>query len=308
MKAPRATSPPALWSSAVPLAVLLALSGGCRIPGLGGPVSASLADSRQLSEQGMAALERGQQVDAERLLAKAVEVCPTNAEARRDHAESLWQRGARAEAITELEEACHLTPDNAALRVRQAEMRLAMGQLALARAAAEQAVHLDPKSPAAWTTHGRVMRAAGDLAQALADYHRALGYLPYDRHVLLETAELYRQMNQPQRALETLQNLADTYNTPAEEPPQVLYLMGLAYVALHRYDDGVESFAAVANRQRPTPETLYRLAQAQWLAGHPTEAVATARQVLTLDPRYQPARELLDRIDLAARSPSPLRR
>ena len=109
----------------------------------------------------------------------------------------------------------------------------------------------------------------------------------------LEVAELYRQMNQPQRALETLQNLADTYNTPAEEPQQVLYLMGLAYVALHRYDDGVQSFAAAAGRERPTPEILYRLAEAQWLAGHPAEAAATAQRVLALDPQHQPSRELL---------------
>ena len=38
-------------------------------------------------------------------------------------------------------------------------------------------------------------------------------------------------MNHPERALETLQSLADCY-TPAEEPQQVLYLSGLAYLAL----------------------------------------------------------------------------
>ena len=149
------------------------------------------------------------------------------------------------------------------------------------------------------------MRAAGDLRQALADYQRALGYVPYDQHVLLEVAELYRQMNQPQRALETLQNLADTYNTPAEEPQQVLYLMGLAYVALRRYDDGVESFAAAAARDSPPPEILYQLAQAQWLAGHAAEAAATAQRVLAMDPRHQPSRELLDRHGLA-NAPAPI--
>ena len=105
---------------------------------------------------------------------------------------------------------------------------------------------------------GRVIYAAGDLQQALADYHRALSYAPYDQHLLLDVAELYRQMNQPQRALETLQALAETYNTPAEEPPRVLYLLGLSQVALKRYDDAVESFAA-ASRDKPTPEVLYQL-------------------------------------------------
>ncbi len=137
-------------------------------------------------------------------------------------------------------------------------MHLAMGQLSLARGAADKAVNLNPRLPAAWTARGRVIYAAGDLQQALADYHRALSYAPYDQHLLLDVAELYRQMNQPQRALETLQALAETYNTPAEEPPRVLYLLGLSQVALKRYDDAVESFAA-ASRDKPTPEVLYQL-------------------------------------------------
>jgi tetratricopeptide (TPR) repeat protein len=269
-------------------------------------VSDSLANSRQLSQQGIAALDCGQQSAAERLLAKAVEACPTNAEARRDYAECLWQRGARPEALAQLEEACRLTPADAALRVRQAEMHLTMGQLSLARAAAEKSINLGPRLPAAWAVRGRVMRAAGDLQEALADYHRALGYAPCDQRVLLDVAELYRQMNQPQRALETLQDLADTYNTPAEEPPQVLYLLGLAQVALKRYDDAVESFAA-AGRDKPTPEILYQLAQAQWLAGHPTEAAATAEKVLAMDPRHQAGRELIARIAAAQQPPGLLR-
>ncbi len=307
MKATRATLPPAPLPCAAVLVMLAMLAGGCRIPGLGGPVSDSLANSRQLSQQGVSALDRGMQSDAERLLAKAVNACPTNPEARRDYAECLWQRGARTEAVAQLEEACRLTPGDATLWVRHAEMRLAMGQLAPARAAAETAVNLNPRSPAAWAVRGRVTRDAGDLQRALADFHRALGYAPYDRRVLLEVAELHRRMNQPQRALETLQSLADTYNTPAEEPQQVLYLTGLAYVALNRYDDGVESLAAAA-RERPTPEILYRLAEAQWLAGNPARAAITAEQALAIDPQHQPSRELLHRIELAGRSQTPLQR
>ena len=113
-----------------------------------------------------------------------------------------------------------------------------------------------------------------------------------------KSAELYRQLNEPQRALQTLQSLAETYS-PGEEPGQVLYLMGQAYVALGRYDDAVESLSAAVTRETPTAEMYCRLGEADLLAGHPDEAAAAARQALMLQPQHQPSRALLDRIELA---------
>jgi tetratricopeptide (TPR) repeat protein len=280
------------------VSLLALLAGGCRIPGLRGPVSDSLATSRQLSQQGTAALERGQQQEAEGVLAKAVKACPADPDARRYYAEALWLRGARTEAVAQLEETSRLLPDDATVRVRLAQMYAAMGQLDPARRYAEQAVALNPKLAAAWATRGAVVQTSGELRQALADYHRALGYAPDDRQILIEIAELYRRLNEPQRALETLQTLADTYSS-GEEPQQVLYLLGLAYVAQRRYDDGVESLAAAAARDKPTPEILFRLGEAQWLAGRPADAAAALRQALAVDARHQPSRELLTRMEVA---------
>jgi len=209
------------------LAVVLS---GCQMPGREGAVSRSLATCRHLSQQGVAALEREQVQQAETLLGKAVAACPIDPEARRHYAEALWRGGARPEAITQLDEACRLASEDATLRVRLAEMHLLVGQLEPARQSAQQALDLNPKLPAAWAIRGRVMLVGGQPQEALADFHRALGYAPGDRQILLEVAELYRQLSWPQRALATLHSLADTYS-PGEEPQQVLYLMGLAYTA-----------------------------------------------------------------------------
>ena len=210
---------------------LVLLLGGCRLPGWEGPVSRSLADCRRLSQQGMAALDRGEQEKAKTLLAQAVNACPVDAEARRRYAEALWRRGAQKEAIAQLEAAGRVTPDNAALWTRMAEMQLAANQVASAGQTAERALDLDSKLPGAWAVRAGVRRAAGKPQEALADYLRALGYTPNDRAMLREVAELYRQLNQPERALQTLQNLTETYS-PGEEPADCLYLTGLAYVAL----------------------------------------------------------------------------
>ena len=127
---------------------------------------------------------------------------------------------------------------------------------------------------------------------------QVLSYAPKDRAILLEIAELHRQLNQPQRALQTLQTLADTYS-PGEEPGHVLYLTGLAYTALGRYDEGRDSLAAAVKRERPTAEMLCRLGEVELVAGHSAAALDAARQALNLEPRHQPSRELLGRIKLA---------
>jgi tetratricopeptide (TPR) repeat protein len=271
---------------------------GCRLPFREGPVPQSLTECRRLSQQGVTALERGEQSKAETLLAQAVAACPVDAEARRHYAESLWRRGVRQDAIAQLEEAGRLAGDDATLWARLAEMRLDNGQPELARQDAEQALKLDPKLASAWAIRGGVSRAAGRPHEALTDYLRALSYAPKDRAILQEIAELHRQLNQPERALQTLQTLADTYS-PGEEPGQMLYLTGLAYMALGRYDEGRESFSAAVLHGKPTAEMLCRLGEAELLAGHAAEAADAARRALALEPQHQPSRELLGRIELA---------
>jgi tetratricopeptide (TPR) repeat protein len=279
------------------LAVLL---GGCRLPGHNVPISQPLATCRQLTRQGVTAMERGQPQQAEELLAKAVKSCPTDSEARRYYAEALWQRGARQDAITQLKEAGRQAGEDAALEARLAEMHLAMGNVELARQSAEHAIDLNPKLAAAWAMRGRVMRVTGQPQQSLIDWHRALDYAPDDRSVLTDLAELHRQLNQPQRALQTLQSLADTY-PPGEEPQQVLYLVGMAYMALDRYQDAVENLSAAAVRDKPSPELLYCLGEAQLSCGRPAEAASAAQYALALQPNHRPSQELLGRIELAAR-------
>jgi tetratricopeptide (TPR) repeat protein len=280
--------------------LLVACLAGCRLPGLEGPVSKSLAASRQYSQQGVAAIEAGRWSEAQDLLAKAVKCCPENPEAHRHHAEALWHAGQRAGAIAEMENALALVGDDVSLHVRLAEMRLATGQLEPAAREAEAALDLDPKSAASWAARARVMRAAGQREAALADCHRALGYAPNDRVLLLEMAELYRELNQPQKSLSTLHSLIDTY-APGEEPQQAVYLQALAYQAMGRHEDAADAFALALTRGEATPELLCQLAESQSRVGRLPEAVAAAERALALDPGHQPSRLLLGRLGIARR-------
>jgi len=283
------------------------LSCGCRWIRREGPISESLATSRQLTQRGIAAAQRGRADKAESLLADAVKACPADLAARRQYAEVLWRRDARPEAIAQLQAAVRLNSEDATLLVRLAQMQLESGQLEAAWQNAEAALDINPKLASAWAARGRVMRAIGRHRQALADYHRSLGLAPGNQEILLEVAELNQHLGRPQRALATLHALADTYS-PGEEPQRVLHLTGLAYMALGRHQEGIEKLAAALIAGDATAEMYYHLGEAQLLAGHPLQAAEAARQALALEPHHPQSVELLGRLGLAAQGQDPPRR
>jgi tetratricopeptide (TPR) repeat protein len=270
-----------------------------------------LTASRKLSSEGNELLEQKNPELAERKLADAVKTCPTDCDARGYYAEVLWLRNAQADAVAQLEEACRLKPDSE-LRVRLAEMYLEMGRVEEAGRQIDQTLSQNPKLAAAWRVRGRVLRSTGDrllaagnreqaresYLQALADLHKAAGFDPKDRQVIGETAAVYRSLGQPQRALECMHSLLDTYS-PGEEPQQVLYWMGMDYLARQRYDDAVTSLTTALSRDRPTPELLYGLAEAQYRSGRLEEAAGALQEALAINPRHAPSRQLLAEIQLA---------
>ena len=172
---------------------------------------------------------------------------------------------------------------------------------------ADEALTLDPKFAAAWTLRGRVAGAAGQQRQALADYQRSLGYSPGDRDVAILVAETYRQLNEPERALLTLQAAADEYSR-GEEPQQVLYLEGLALAALGRYDEAARSLAQAARADRPTSEILCHLAEAELLSGNLAKAHASVEEALAIDPNHAASRALWTRMAAAHDPQRPIAR
>ncbi|MCX7427720.1 MAG: tetratricopeptide repeat protein [Planctomycetia bacterium] len=171
------------FRSAGLLVLMGACSAGCRLPGVEGPVSKSLATSRQYSQQGVAAIEAGRWVEAQDVLAKAVKSCPTDPEARRHHAEALWHIGQQAKAVGELEEAIAMVGDDVSLHVRLAEMRLAMGQLDPAAREAEAALDLDPQPQKSLSMLQSLIDtyAPGEEPQRVV-YLQALAYQAMGRH------------------------------------------------------------------------------------------------------------------------------
>ncbi len=250
--------------------VVVAGGSGCRLVDRRGPVPPELADARRLCNEGLAAADRADYDRAEGLLEEAVRNCPVDVDARRHYADVLWQRGDRTEAIAQVAKALELSPADPGLCVKAGGMYLDLGLFNEADRLAAEAVHLAPQSAEAWRLHGRVALARGQPEPALADFHRALALMPEHRETLLDTAEAYRRLDRPQRALATLAVLGETYG-PDDLPGEVLVLEGLAQEALGRRGDAVESYRRAVALEGAPAEAAARLAA---LEQQPVEVMA----------------------------------
>lgn len=266
------------YPRALPCVLLIALAAcGCATLRRKQAAPDAVAACRQLSREGVAALERGDCPRAQTLLEEAVSASPSDVDARRQLAEVLWLAGARQEAVVHMEAAVRLDERHAPTMVRSGEMLLALGAVDKALKRAERAMALDPTLPSAWSLRGRVFRRQGDDERALADFHQALRYNPHAPDALLEVAELQYQLGRPQRALASVQYLLDAY-APGDEPRRALWLQGLAYQAIERRQDAVASLYAASTHGPADPELLFQLARAQSAAGDPASAAISARQ------------------------------
>jgi tetratricopeptide (TPR) repeat protein len=261
-------------SCAAAAIAIASVGSGCRLMPRG-PVPQDLATARRLSNEGLAAADRNDLVRAEGLLERAVKSCPTDVDARRHYADVLWKRGEHLEAVRQIAAALELSPGDVGLCIDGGRMYMELGLLDDADRLAATAVRAAPRSADAWHLHGQVALARGRSEDALADFHRALSIVPDDREVLLATAEVYRRLDRPQRALATLGILGETYG-PNGTPPSVLALEGMALESLGRPADALEAYRQAVARGGATPEIEKRLAALS--SGPPTGEPAVIRR------------------------------
>ena len=113
-----------------------------------------------------------------------------------------------------------------------------------------------------------------------------------------ETAAVYRSLGLPQSALESMQSLAETYS-PGDEPQQVLYLTGLDYMALQRYDDAAAASCPPPSRRPAVAGIAILPGQAQYRGGHAQKAAESLQRALVIDPQHLLSRQLLGQIEVA---------
>jgi len=238
----------------------LPTASGCRLVNRHGAVpQQQLAEARRLSNEGLSAADQHDLAGAEALLGQAVKRCPTDIDARRHYAAVLWQRGERMKAVEQINEALRLAPDDVPLCLAGGRMTMELGLLDDADRLAAAALRTAPQSADAWHLRGQVELARGRDEAALADFHHGLAIAPDDRGLLLDTAEVYRRLGRPRRALSTLAALGESYGAQ-QTPGLVLALEGMALEALGRPDDARDSYQAAIARGGAPADTAERLA------------------------------------------------
>jgi tetratricopeptide (TPR) repeat protein len=239
---------------------IVAMGSGCRLVNRHSAVpQQQLAEARRLSNEGLSAADQQDLAGAETLLSQAVKRCPTDIDARRHYASVLWQRGERMEAVEQINEALRLAPEDVPLCLAGGRMTMELGLLDDADRLAIAALHAAPQSADAWHLRGQVSLARGQDETALAEFHHGLAIAPDDRGLLLDTAEVYRRLGRPRRALSTLAALGESYG-PQQTPGLVLALEGMALEALGRTDDARDSYQAAIARGGAPADTAERLA------------------------------------------------
>lgn len=238
--------------------------------------------ARQLSQQGMDALDRGQIEEAEQHFADALNRCPANVNARCKLADCLWKRGASYDAIDHLSEALAMSGhDDTQILVRLGQMKLDVGDIGQAQQLVGKALHSSPDDPAAWQLHGSIRYQQGHYLESLASYQRSLSHDPDNVETQLAIAEIYHHLDRPGRTLSTLMRVERSV-PPSQRSQRLLVLKGTAFNRLQRHEEAADALVMAINAGEPTSELMEQLAVAQFHAGQYQQARQTIRNALPL--------------------------
>jgi tetratricopeptide (TPR) repeat protein len=134
---------------------------------------------------------------------------------------------------------------------------------------------------------------ASDRERALPLLEQAARTSPDDSEVLLYLAELYRNGGQDDKAIPLYRRAMRI------DPTQVTASVGLGAILFQRgeYREAIPLWQDALAKNSGLVLVGTNLAMAQWRAGDPRAARETIRKIVDLSPGFQPARDLLKRLE-----------
>ena len=258
----------------------------------------NLAQSRQWTQGGLAALDNGKLDQAANCFNRALEFAPKDRRIRSHLAKTYAQRGEIEQAIGQMQRAIESTHDPY-LIVELGELYLENEQWLPAMRQAEIALSMDRKLPDAWALKGRVQLAKGNYSAALPFFQRAMGLDTSQHDVHFDMANTYQKMGRPMRALATLEQLLAKY--PVDQQPEpVLIAKGNALLEVQQVNEAIHLLTRTCRLPGASSEAFEHLCKAQVLANQHSDARTTINRAIALFPtqnRLQKLAKQLERVD-----------
>lgn len=231
--------------------------------------------AREMTYDGIDALQRGRTLEAQELFTKAAQTAPADQRIRAELARTLSQNGETQRAIAEMQQAVQLSGGDASYHVELGQLYVQTGQLDLARRESELALRNNRRLASAWALRGQVEKELGQLERSRTSLHRALVHDQDLNEARFRLAQVYFDLDQPQQSLSILDGLLRRCDANAI-PSAYLLLDAKALAELGQLDASVEVLAQAADDPQPAPEVLLELSRIQVLRGD----FANARRTL----------------------------
>ncbi|MEM7474221.1 MAG: tetratricopeptide repeat protein [Planctomycetota bacterium] len=276
------------------LALCLCFGSGCRTLRRGRDAR-NLGAARQLSLRGAALLQQEHYAEASPVFEEALLLSPADERAQWGMAEVLWRAGKREEAIQHQQAAIELSGDNPDLLVRLGEMHLELGNLPKALQQAELVLRENRQHEGAWALQGRIRREEGRNQDAMDCYQRALIYNPNNVKARIAVADIYRDLGKPQRALATIEWLADSQLESI--PARAWMLKGQALADLDQPADAGRCLKEAMLCADEDCDLLLDLAQLQYAKGNLADARICLGRALQNNPQNPQALTLQQAFD-----------
>lgn len=253
--------------------------------------------ARSLSLRGAEALQQRKYEDAESLFVEALRRSPNDERAQWGYAEVLWQREQRDSAVEHMAQAAALSGSNPDLLVRLGQMHLERNDFTKAKEFADAALRSRRSDPTAWALKADVHRCVGQTEEAISCYQRAMVYRPDWPEVQVTVADLYRSTQRPQRALATLDRMADK-RSETQVPPRAYLVRSQALADMGEREAAIMCLRSAAGRLAPDQsELLYEFAAQQFSLGDLVEARLCLGRVLQREPGNSTAQQLQSELD-----------
>jgi tetratricopeptide (TPR) repeat protein len=164
----------------------------------------------------------------------------------------------------------------------------------------QQALQFAPEDPAVHAKLAEALLTEGRVDDAIKHYEASLRVRPDSELTHASLGIALAQKGELEQAVEHYRRAVEIDPTFA----RAHYNLGAAMQQLGRLDEAIESYRQAA-RHEPTGAIIrYNLGAALAQRGDLDEAARELRKALEIDPRYSPARALLDRVERSTQ-PSP---